>query len=106
MLNPTTTLGRIRDKSPCSEGWEKLLSGLGYADGNFDPDRIVSLGDIATTNDAKDAIWAIRALDWSDIAIRRAVISGAVLPTVRRASKYTKDRIRYTWRTNIQGVEL
>ena len=56
-MNPTTTLGRIRDKSPCEDGWKKLLAGLGYKNGKFDADRVVSLGDIATTNDAADAMW-------------------------------------------------
>ena len=107
MLNPTTTLARIRDKRPYFEGWAKLLSGLGYTeaaaavtkkevisagDGLFGGDRIVSLGDVATTNNALDAMWCVRALDWSDIAVRRAIIAGAVLPAVVRASKHTKDK--------------
>ena len=92
MMNPTTMLAKIRAKSPCEEGWKKLLAGLGYKNGKHNHDHIVSLGDIATTNDAADAMWCVRALDWSDIAVRRAVIAGAVLPAVKRASKHTKDK--------------
>ena len=90
-MNPTTTLAKIRAQSPCEDGWKKLLAGLGYTNGKHDPNHIVSLGDIATTNNVVDAMWCIRALDWSDIAVRRAVIAGAVLPAVKRASKHTKD---------------
>ena len=91
-MNPTTTLARIRDRSPCDEGWKKLLAGLGYKNGKFDPEHIISLGDVATTNNVQDAMWCVRALDWSDIAVRRAVIAGAVLPAAVRASKHTKDK--------------
>ena len=91
-MNPTMTLQSIRDKSPCADGWKKLLASLGYPNGAFDPARMVSLGDIAGSNDAADALWCIRALDWSDIAVRRAVIAGAVLPAVKRVSAHTKDK--------------
>jgi hypothetical protein len=91
-LNPTMTLKAIRDQSPCSDGWKKLLSALGYTNGDYGPNRFVSLGDVATSNDAEDAIWCVRALDWSYIAVRHAVISGAVLPAIKRASQHTKDK--------------
>lgn len=91
-MNPTTTLAKIRDAHPCSEGWSKLLTGLGYTDGNYDPDRVVSLGDVATTNDAADALWCVRALDWSDVTVRRAVIAGTILLAIQRALKYTTDK--------------
>jgi len=94
-INPTMTLASIRAQHPCASGWQKLITGLGYANGNYDPERVVSLGDIATTNDAADAIWAVRALDWSDTAVRRAAIAGAILPAVRRAAVHTTDsRVR------------
>ena len=90
-MNPTMTLKAIRDKVPCSGGWKTLLVSLGYAGGEYDPERIVSLGDIAKSNDAADAMWCGRVLNWQDIAVRRAVIAGAVLPAIKRASKHTKD---------------
>ena len=91
-MNPTITLAQIRAAGPCAEGWTKLLAGLGYTGGKHDPARVVSLGDVAAINDADDALWCIRFLDWSDIAVRRAVIAGAVLPAVRRAALHTTDR--------------
>jgi len=90
-FNPIMTLASIRAKHPCKDGWKKLLAGLGYK-GIYDPDRVVSLGDIATINDAADAMWCVRVLDWPDIAVRRAVIAGAVLPAIKRVSASTKDQ--------------
>jgi hypothetical protein len=82
-MNPTTTLARIRDHSPCADGWARGLKTLGP-----DLDAPISLGDIAKSNGASDTFWCVRALDWSDLAVRRAVIGGAVLPAVRRAHRY------------------
>jgi hypothetical protein len=90
-MNPTMTLAAIRAAGLSDHGWRKLLSGLGHTESEYDPNRVVSLGDVATTNDAGDAFWCIRFLDWSDIAVRRAVIAGALMPTVRRASVYASD---------------
>lgn len=90
-MNPTMTLARIREMGPCRDGWSKLLAGLGYGSAGYDPARVVSLGDIATTNGAADALWCVRCLAWSDIAVRRAVIAGALMPAVRRASAHTSD---------------
>ena len=112
-MNPTMTLAAIRAAGPCEDGWRKLLAGLGYADGKYDPERVVSLGDVATTNNAADALWCVRALDWNDIAVRRAVIAGAVMPAVRRAAKHTTDpRVASAidaidrWRAGDDSVDL
>jgi hypothetical protein len=90
--NPTTTLAKIRAAHPCSDGWQKLLAGLGYQNGTFDSNREVSLGDIVTTNDMQDAMWVVQCLDWQNIAVRRAVLAGAVLPAVRRIIHNTTDQ--------------
>jgi hypothetical protein len=54
-------------------------------------DTVISLGDVAKSNDAADAWWCVRALDWSDIALRRQVIA-ALMPSVERAAKHTTDK--------------
>ncbi len=86
------TLQDIRDAGPCADGWTKLLKALPPKS----PMTLqISLGDVAKANDAADALWCIRALDWSDITIRRRVIAGAVLPAATRALVYTTDdRVR------------
>ena len=93
-MNPTMTLAQIRRArlSPSDSLWRRLLAGLGYADGQYDPETQVSLGDIAMATDASEALMCIGALDWSDVVVRRAVIAGAVLPTVRRAVAHTTDK--------------
>jgi hypothetical protein len=57
-------------------------------------DTVISLGDVAKSNDAADAWWCVRALDWSDIALRRQVIA-ALMPAVERATKHTSDKRVY-----------
>ena len=81
------TLQQIRDKSPCGNGWTKLLKSLG----NPPMDTVISLGDVAKSNGAEDAYWCVRALDWSDITLRRQVIA-ALLPSVERAARHTTDK--------------
>jgi len=84
------TLQQIRDQSSCTEGWTKLLKSLG----NPPMDTVISLGDIAKSNDAANAWWCVRALDWSDMALRRQVIA-AIMPAVERATKHTTDKRVY-----------
>ena len=81
------TLQQIRDQSPCLEGWTKLLKSLG----NPPMDTVISLGDVAKSNGAADAWWCVRALDWSDMTLRRQVIA-ALMPSVERAAKHTTDK--------------
>jgi hypothetical protein len=81
------TLQQIRDKSPCQEGWTKLLKSLGSPP----MDTVISLGDVAKSNSAADAWWCVRALDWSNEQVRRDVIK-ALLPSVERAAKHTTDK--------------
>jgi hypothetical protein len=81
------TLQQIRDQSPCTEGWTKLLKSLG----NPPMDTVISLGDVAKSNDAADAWWCVQALDWSDMTIRRQVIV-VLMPLIERAAKHTEDK--------------
>ena len=80
------TLQQIRDQSPCTEGWTKLLKSLN----NPPMDTVISLGDVAFSNGAADAWWCVRALDWDNEQVRREVIK-ALLPSVKRAVNQTKD---------------
>ena len=81
------TLQQIRDKSPCGDGWTKLLKSLG----NPPMDTVISLGDVAKSNGAEDAYWCVRALDWKNEQVRREVIT-ALLPSVERAARHTTDK--------------
>jgi hypothetical protein len=79
-MTTTITLEQIRNANPCKEGWKKLLSSVGSA-------TSVSIGDIAISNGAQDALWATRCLPSSE---RRNVIR-CIMPAVKRASTHTTD---------------
>ena len=55
-----TTLRRIREMSPCSRGWGRLLAHLGKTQADDEP---LSLYTILESNGIRDAIWALRAID-------------------------------------------
>ena len=78
------TLQQIRDKSPCTEGWRKLLASLGNPS---DMTITVSIGQIARSNGPDDALWCLRCTEFD----RRDVVR-AILPSVKRASVHTIDK--------------
>ena len=53
----TTTLNRIREHSPCQDGWEKLLNGLGKTKADDEP---LSVATILKINGLGDALWCCR----------------------------------------------
>lgn len=85
------TLSQVRSYAPCDRGWNKFLESRGFNDESFDNDHRFTLGDVAFSNGAADAWWCVRCLDWSDVSVRRSVIS-ALMPAVKRASQYTSDQ--------------
>ena len=64
----TTTLNKIREHKPCSDGWEKLLKALGKT---MADDEELSIFAILESNGLDDAIWCLRAVDGKDFEIRR-----------------------------------
>ena len=54
----TTTLNRIKEHSPCKEGWEKLLRYLGKTKAD---DEILPYSVIVESNGIEDALWCCRA---------------------------------------------
>jgi|GEM_PF-1596607 len=54
----TTTLNRIREHSPCSEGWAKLLKHLGKTKADDEP---LPFSVILESNGLDDALWCCRA---------------------------------------------
>ena len=70
----TTTLNRIRAHSPCRDGWERLLHGLGKTGAD---DDALPYADILRINGLNDAIWACRAepqyaSTWRSFAVKCA----------------------------------
>ena len=62
-----TTLNKIRSKSPCADGWVKLLKHLGKPQADDEP---LSLITILDSNGLNDAIWCLKAVDGCDREIR------------------------------------
>ena len=83
------TLQQIRNAGPCANGWRTLLESLG---GSPPMDTVVSLGDIARSNGAADAFWAIRCTDWP--AIRNTMRDQVLNPLVARAYAYARAYAR------------
>lgn len=61
-----TTLNKIREHSPCREGWETLLTSLGKTKPDDDP---LSFKTILESNGLGDAIWALRSIDAPEVRI-------------------------------------
>jgi len=55
-----TTLNKIRDWQPCSDGWKKLLLGLSKTESDDEPLELVKILEI---NGLDDAIWSIRCVE-------------------------------------------
>jgi hypothetical protein len=58
-----TTLNKIREQSPCAEGWAKLLRHLGKTQADDEPLALVTILD---SNGLDDALWCLRACDGID----------------------------------------
>ena len=54
----TTTLNKIREHSPCSDGWQKLLVHLGKTSADDEP---LPFRVILESNGFDDALWAMRS---------------------------------------------
>ena len=62
-----TTLNKIKQYSPCSEGWTKLLTFLNKTEADNEP---LELTTILESNGLDDAFWALRAVEGKDREIR------------------------------------
>jgi len=62
-----TTLNKIRDHSPCADGWAKLLKSLNKTKSDGDPVLLVQILD---SNGLNDALWCLRAVTGRDKEIR------------------------------------
>jgi len=61
------TLNKIRNESPCADGWKKLLAHLGKTQAD---DEALSIITILDSNGLDDALWCLRAVENHDRDIR------------------------------------
>ena len=62
-----TTLNKIREHNPCTDGWKKLLAYLGKTKPYDEP---LSLLTILDSNGLQDTLWCLRAVEGYDREIR------------------------------------
>lgn len=62
-----TTLNRIREHHPCTNGWRKLLSHLGKKQPDDEP---LALATILQSNGLDDALWCLRAVEGHEKEMR------------------------------------
>ena len=79
-----TTLNQIRSKSPCVDGWTKLLKHLGKTQADDEP---LSLTTILDSNGLEDALWCLQAVDGHAREIRLYTVWCA-----RQVQHLTKDQ--------------
>ena len=79
-----TTLNQIRSKSPCVDGWTKLLKHLGKTQADDEP---LSLTTILDSNGLEDALWCLQAVDGHAREIRLYAVWCA-----RQVQHLTKDQ--------------
>jgi len=82
-----TTLREIKSKHPCDSGWSKLLENLNKSS---EDDEKLSFKFILESNGIKDAIWALRVLDYSDRCLFLADVAESVLNIFEK--KYPNDK--------------
>ena len=83
-----TTLNEIREYSPCSAGWSKLLKSLGKTHSDDEP---LALEHILDSNGLDDALWALRAVKGHDKDLRLFACQCARLALPVFEEKYPED---------------
>ena len=84
----TTTLNRIKEKTPCEPGWDKLLTFLGKTKAD---DEELDLLTILESNGVKDCIWAFRCTDDNDSIYRHMAADFAESVLHLFEEKHPKD---------------
>jgi hypothetical protein len=78
-----TTLNRIREHTPCKDGWETLLRHLGKTQADDEPLPLVT---ILESNGLDDVLWCLRAVEGHDREMRLYAVACA-----RRVQHLMKD---------------
>jgi len=71
-----TTLNKIKEHGPCTDGWEKLLKFLGKTKAD---NRRLSFKRILESNGLDDALWALQTLPYKDRCLFQADVAESVL---------------------------
>ena len=83
-----TTLTEIREHSPCSAGWSKLLKSLDKSHADDEP---LALEHVLDSNGLDDALWALRAVKGHEKDLRLFACQCARLALPVFEEKYLED---------------
>jgi hypothetical protein len=83
-----TTLNKIKEHSPCEDGWKKLLNHLNKTQSDDEP---LELRTILESNGLNDTIWAFRAVEGKDKEIRLFAADCAELVLPIYEKRYPND---------------
>ncbi len=78
-----TTLNKIRERSPCSPSWEKLLASLGKTKADDEPVNFKHLLDVLGID---DAVWCLRTLTYKEQCLFLADVAESMLPDFEKDS--------------------
>ena len=84
-----TTLTRIKEKEPCSGGWQKLLTYLAKTEADNEP---LSLLTILKSNGVNDCLWAFRCTDDNESIYRHIAADFAESVLHIFEDKYPEDK--------------
>jgi hypothetical protein len=84
-----TTLNKIKEHSPCKDGWEKLLNHLKKTQSD---DEVLQLRTILESNGLGDTIWAFRAVEGKDKEIRLFAADCAEMVLLIYEKDYPDDK--------------
>jgi hypothetical protein len=92
-----TTLNKIREKSPCAGGWQKLLATLGKTKAD---DEVLPFEVILDSNGLGDALWCMRSApeydcEWRLFAVwcsRQVVTDPICLQTLDVAERFANGQ--------------
>ena len=99
-----TTLNKIKEHSPCEDGWKKLLSSLNKTEAD---DEELSLLTILESNGLNDALWALQTVDGFEKEIRLMACDFAqrVVHLMKDARSVTAIKVARNYANGLATIE-
>ena len=90
-MKVTTTLNKIRDYSPCEDGWEKLLKSLGKTKAD---DETLTFEQIYSSNGYDDTLWCLRSVPEQEMLWRHFAVDAAEMVEHLMDDERSKNSLR------------
>lgn len=92
----TITLQKIRDASPCTDGWKKLLDSKGCKSADMGAE--FPLSDVLDSNDLDDTLWCLQCLPEHDRLWRKYAVWCARQVQHLMTDQRSIDALDVAWR--------